>query len=117
MEWCTADNGTGRRQGEGNENDPGGKRSGYKEHESGRHEKKTYSDFKNQVLTLSSPFGKAKSAMQLSVIDQENDIKKIAQWSELSPSSPYFFRRYKETNSTMESPSDSNVDSCDDSHA
>ena len=32
--------GTGRRQGEGNENDPGGKRSGYKEHESRRHAKK-----------------------------------------------------------------------------
>ena len=44
--------------------------------------------------------------MQLSVIDQENAIKKIAQWSELSPSSHYFFQPYKEKNSTME---------CDDS--
>ena len=54
MEWCTADNGTGRRQGKGNENDPGGKRSGYKEHESRRREKKlkTCSDFKNQKKTL-----------------------------------------------------------------
>ena len=68
----------------------------------------TLDDIRNHV-------SKAKRAMQLSVIDQENAVKKIAQWSELSPSSHYFFRPYKEANSTMESPSDSNVESCDDS--
>ena len=68
----------------------------------------TLDDIRNHV-------SKPKRATELSVIDQENAVKKIAQRSELSPSSHYFFRPYKETNLTMESPSDSNVQSCDNS--
>lgn len=50
----------------------------------------TLNDIRNHV-------SKAKRALQLSVIDQENALRKIEQWSSLSPSSRYFFRPYKET--------------------
>ncbi len=38
---------------------------------------------------------RAKQALQLSVIDQENALKKIEQWKGLSPGSKYFFRPYR----------------------
>ena len=39
---------------------------------------------------------KAKRAMRLSVLDQENALKLIEQWSAKSPTSHYYFRSYKE---------------------
>ena len=50
----------------------------------------TLDDIRNHI-------SKAKKALQLSVIDQENALKKIEQWSSLSPSSHHYFRPYKES--------------------
>ena len=56
--------------------------------------------------------------MQLSVIDQENALRKIEWWSEISPSSRYFFCPYKEMKSkpteTMQCQSNSTTESMDD---
>ena len=38
---------------------------------------------------------RAKQALKLSIIDQENALKKIAQWKEVSPKSQYYFRPYR----------------------
>ena len=65
----------------------------------------TYRAYYPTADDIRNHISEAKRAMQLSVNDQENAIKKIAKWSELSPSSYYFFRPYKEANSTMECPS------------
>ena len=37
---------------------------------------------------------RAKQALKLSIIDQENALKKIAQWKEVSPKSQYYFCPY-----------------------
>ena len=37
---------------------------------------------------------RVKWALKLSIIDQENALKKIAQWKELSSKSQYYFRPY-----------------------
>jgi len=71
----------------------------------------TLDDIRNHI-------SKAKRAMQLSVIDQENALRKIERWSEISPSSRYFFRPYKEMKSkpmeTMQCQSNSTAESLDD---
>ena len=48
-----------------------------------------------KAVDIRNHISKVKRALQLSVIDQENAIKTIAQWSELSLSSYYFFWPYK----------------------
>ena len=43
---------------------------------------------------IGNHINKAKRAMRLSVLDQENVLKLIEQWSAKSPTSHYYFRSY-----------------------